>query len=198
MHSTTEDKVSNEAVKKPLTQAALGKAIDKIFALRGKKAELEAAMKDIDGQIAALDSEVMEAMHQSGLEKTATKLGTVSISTSTVAQVEDWDKFLAYSLNPFEFRAGLELQGRKNPCLTSTCRVPYGRWALGPEMSFQGAGWAWGKVASTLSIVNVGPCDSAGGYTMTPFHGAGRSPRWMPSGRVALPRLQRRPRCGRG
>ena len=53
-------------------------------------------MKDIDGQIAALDSEVMEAMYQSGLEKTATKLGTVSISTSTVAQVEDWDKFLAY------------------------------------------------------------------------------------------------------
>ena len=96
MHSTTEDKVSNEAVKKPLTQAALGKAIDKIFAIRGKKAELEAAMKDIDGQIADLDSEVMEAMHQSGLEKTATKLGTVSISTSTVAQVEDWDKFLAY------------------------------------------------------------------------------------------------------
>ena len=53
-------------------------------------------MKDVEGQIADLDSEIMEAMHQSGLEKTATKMGTVSVSTSTVAQVEDWDAFLAY------------------------------------------------------------------------------------------------------
>ena len=86
----------SETVKKPMTQAALGKAIDKILALRGKKAELEAAAKDVEKQIADLDSEVMEAMHQAGLEKTATRLGTVSISTSTVAQVEDWDAFLAY------------------------------------------------------------------------------------------------------
>lgn len=88
--------MSNEAVKKPLTQAALGKTIDKVFALRKKKAELEAAVKDVEGQIATLDSELMEAMQAGGIEKTATKLGTVSISTSTVAQVEDWDAFLAY------------------------------------------------------------------------------------------------------
>ena len=88
--------MSNEAVKKPLTQAAIGKSIDKVFLLRKKKAELEAAMKDVEGQIADLDAEIMEAMHQSGLEKTATKMGTVSVSTSTVAQVENWDAFLAY------------------------------------------------------------------------------------------------------
>ena len=88
--------MSNEAVKKPLTQSAIGKSIDKVFLLRKKKAELEAAMKDVEGQIADLDAEIMEAMHQSGLEKTATKMGTVSVSTSTVAQVEDWDAFLAY------------------------------------------------------------------------------------------------------
>ena len=86
----------NEAVKKPLTQSAIGKSIDKVFLLRKKKAELEAAVKDAEGQIADLDAEIMEAMHQSGLEKTATKMGTVSVSTSTVAQVEDWDAFLAY------------------------------------------------------------------------------------------------------
>ena len=88
--------MSDEAVKKPLTQSAIGKSIDKVFLLRKKKAELEAAMKDVEGQIADLDAEIMEAMHQSGLEKTATKMGTVSVSTSTVAQVEDWDAFLAY------------------------------------------------------------------------------------------------------
>lgn len=88
--------MSSEAVKKPLTQAALGKAIDKIFALRSKKAELEAAAKDVERQIADLDVEILESLEASGLEKTATKAGSVSISMSTVAQVTDWDEFLDY------------------------------------------------------------------------------------------------------
>lgn len=88
--------MSNEAVKTPAGQAAIGKTIDKIFSLRKKKAELEAAVKDVEGQIALLDAEVLEALEASGVEKTATKHGTVSISTSTVAQVTDWDAFLAY------------------------------------------------------------------------------------------------------
>lgn len=88
--------MSNEAVKKPLTQAALGKTIDKVFALRKKKAELESAAKDVEGQIAALDVEILESLEASGLEKTATKMGSVSINMSTVAQVTDWDEFLSY------------------------------------------------------------------------------------------------------
>lgn len=88
--------MSNEAVKTPAGQAAIGKTIDKIFSLRKKKAELEAAVKDVEGQIALLDAEVLESLEASGVEKTATKHGTVSISTSTVAQVTDWDAFLAY------------------------------------------------------------------------------------------------------
>ena len=50
--------MSNEAVKTPAGQAAIGKTIDKIFSLRKKKAELEAAVKDVEGQIALLDAEV--------------------------------------------------------------------------------------------------------------------------------------------
>ena len=88
--------MSNEDVKKPATQAAIGKTIDKIFSLRKKKAELESAVKDLEGQIALLDAEVLEALEASGVEKTATKHGTVSISVSTVAQVTDWDAFLSY------------------------------------------------------------------------------------------------------
>ena len=89
--------MSSEAVKKkPLSTATLGKTIDKIFSLRKKKLELEAAVKDVEGQIADLDSEVMEALEASGLDKTSTKSGTVSLSTSTVAQVTDWDAFYTY------------------------------------------------------------------------------------------------------
>ena len=88
--------MSSETVKKPLTQAAIGKTIDKVFALRKKKAELESAVKDVEGQIADLDAEILESLEASGLEKTATKAGSVSISSATVAQVTDWDTFLAY------------------------------------------------------------------------------------------------------
>ena len=89
--------MSSEAVKKkPISAANLGKTIDKIFSLRKKKQELENAVKDVEGQIADLDAEVMEALEATGLEKTSTKSGTVSISTSTVAQVTDWDAFYAY------------------------------------------------------------------------------------------------------
>lgn len=88
--------MSNEAVKRPPTEAALGKIIDKVFSLRKKKSDLEAALKDVEGQIAELDADLMESMGKAGVEKTSTKNGTVSISTSIVAQVEDWDKFLAY------------------------------------------------------------------------------------------------------
>lgn len=89
--------MSSEAVKKkPISAANLGKTIDKIFSLRKKKQELENAVKDVEGQIANLDAEVMEALEATGLEKTSTKSGTVSISTSTVAQVTDWDAFYAY------------------------------------------------------------------------------------------------------
>lgn len=77
-------------------ESAIGKRIDQMFALRKKKAELEAAIKSLEGQIADLDSEIMEAMQAAGIEKTATKSGTASISTSVVAQVEDWDKFWTY------------------------------------------------------------------------------------------------------
>lgn len=88
--------MSSEAVKKAPSQAAVGKTIDKIFSLRKKKVELESAIKDLEGQIAILDAEVMEAFEAAGLEKSATKTGTVSLGTSTIAQVTDWDAFLTY------------------------------------------------------------------------------------------------------
>lgn len=88
--------MSDETIAKKAPAASVGKLIDKVFALRARKAELEAAVKDIEGQIASLDSEIMEAMAASGMERITTKNGTVGVSVSTVAQVVDWDAFLAY------------------------------------------------------------------------------------------------------
>ena len=89
-------KTVKPAAKVAAPTNAIGKKIDQIFDLRKKKAELEAAVKDVEGRIADLDSEVMELLEASGVEKTSTKNGTVSISSSVVAQVTDWDAFYAY------------------------------------------------------------------------------------------------------
>lgn len=96
MSTQTAKQPAAKPAKKPVTEASIGKLVDQIFALRKKKAELEASVKDVEGQIADLDSEVLEAMEKAGIEKTATKAGSVSLGTSVVANVTDWDSFYAY------------------------------------------------------------------------------------------------------
>ena len=74
----------------------LGKMVDKMFEIREKKRVLEASIKELDGTIADIESQLMETMAAQGVDKMTGKLASVSITTSTVAQVEDWDAFLAY------------------------------------------------------------------------------------------------------
>lgn len=95
--------------KRVVTEAALGKMIDKVFGLRARKAEIESKLKDLEAEIATADAEIMEAMQQSGVEKTGTKLGTVSLGSTTVATVTDWDQVWAYI---YKKKAGHLLQRR--------------------------------------------------------------------------------------
>lgn len=74
----------------------LGGLVDKMFQLREKKREIEAAAKDLSGQIETLESEIMEAMKAQGVDKMSGSLASVSISSTTVARVTDWDAFWAY------------------------------------------------------------------------------------------------------
>ena len=73
-----------------------GSDIDALFELREKKRSLEAAVKDLDGQASLVEERLMETMAKNGLDKATGKLASVSISSNTVANVEDWDAFLAY------------------------------------------------------------------------------------------------------
>src|SRR3546814_9446816 len=52
----------------------------------------EASIKDLDGQLADIESKLMEDMEANGIDKMTGKAAGVSISTSTVANVEDWDR----------------------------------------------------------------------------------------------------------
>lgn len=78
--------------------STLGKDIDDLFQLREKKRKLESAIKDIEGQASLIEERLMENMEKNGVERTTGKLGTVSITSSVVANVEDWDLFGAYIL----------------------------------------------------------------------------------------------------
>ena len=119
--------MSNQAVKKPASQATVGKIIDKIFDLRKKKTELESALKDVGGQIDDLESEVMEMLESSGVEKTATKKGSVSLSTSTVAQHQHPAPWLSTQ------RRG------SAPCAVGTAPAPWAQCFTGS----QNAGGPW-------------------------------------------------------
>lgn len=74
----------------------MGEMIDKMAETRDKKRVLESSIKELDGVIADLESQIMESMAAQGVDKMTGKLASVSITTNTVAQVEDWDAFLAY------------------------------------------------------------------------------------------------------
>ena len=74
----------------------LGQKIDAMFDLREKKRKLEAQIKELDGQYEILESELMEDMGKQGTDKLSGSKASVSITTSTVANVGDWDSFLAF------------------------------------------------------------------------------------------------------
>ena len=76
--------------------AANGAAVDQLIKLREKKRDLEASVKSLEGQIEDMQSQLLEQMEASGTDKLSGKLGTASISTSVVANVEDWDALYPY------------------------------------------------------------------------------------------------------
>lgn len=90
MATATKSRVS--APKPP----SLGVLVDQMWDLREKKRALEASIKDLEGQIGDKESLIMEQMHEQGLDKMSGTMASVSISTNTIAQVEDWDAFWAF------------------------------------------------------------------------------------------------------
>lgn len=74
----------------------IGQKIDAMFDLREKKRALDAQVKELEGQIKGFESELMEDMAAQGVDKMSGTKATVSITSSTVANVEDWDSFLAF------------------------------------------------------------------------------------------------------
>lgn len=77
-------------------QATPGEDIDALFELREKKRKLEASIKDLEGQASLIEERLMENMDKDGIDKMTGRKASVSISSSVVANVEDWDAFTAF------------------------------------------------------------------------------------------------------
>lgn len=75
---------------------AIGPTIDKLNVLREGKRELEAKIKVIETEYAALEAQLMEKFESEGTDKGTGKTASASISTSVVGNVTDWEKFNAY------------------------------------------------------------------------------------------------------
>ena len=71
----------------------LGKLIDHMWELREKKRTLEASIKDLESKIGTTESELLEALQAAGMEKASSAKASVSVTSTTVATVTDWDEF---------------------------------------------------------------------------------------------------------
>ena len=87
------------ASKMPKVRAlAVGATIDQIWAVREEKRNLEAQVKEASARIEELETQLMERLEKEGLDKATGTKASVSIGTSVVADVQDWDSFWAYIL----------------------------------------------------------------------------------------------------
>ena len=92
MPTETVKRSTRAAPKTP----GLGGLVDQLWAVREKKRELDAQVKELEGQAGDLESQIMETMAEQGLDKMSGAMASVSITTNTVANVESWDDFLAF------------------------------------------------------------------------------------------------------
>lgn len=94
MDSTTTERPVKKTKAAPVE--TLGSLIDKLWAQREAKRVAEAEVKKIEALIEPLEVAVMERLDEQGLDKANGRAASVSMSTNTIANVEDWEAFWAY------------------------------------------------------------------------------------------------------
>lgn len=90
----TTSRVAKADKAKP--ERSLGQDIDELHDIREKRRLLELQIKDLDETYGAVEERLMSKMEAANLDKMTGKKGTVSITSSVVATVNDWDAFHAW------------------------------------------------------------------------------------------------------
>ena len=94
---TTKEAPAKAAPAKKATKTAapssLGDEGAQLFKLRDRKRELEAQIKALDDEAKEIESRLLKKMGDDKLDKfTVTGHGTLSVSSSVVADVKDWSE----------------------------------------------------------------------------------------------------------
>lgn len=76
--------------------ASIGALIDRMWAVREQKRGLEKQIGELDQVLDDLDNQLRERLTEAGLEKATGAKASASVSTTVVADVQDWDKFWTY------------------------------------------------------------------------------------------------------
>ena len=71
--------------------ASTGALIDQLWAAREEKRKVEAILKETEEAIKGIEEQVMERLGAEGLEKATGSKATVSVTSSVVADVQDWE-----------------------------------------------------------------------------------------------------------
>jgi hypothetical protein len=76
--------------------ATTGAMIDQLWAAREEKRRLEAQVKEVEVVAKDIEDQILGRMEAEGMDKATGKKGSVSITTSVVADVQDWDVLYPY------------------------------------------------------------------------------------------------------
>lgn len=96
MNAVVEAKAVVKAVKRLTGVPTIGADIDAMWALREKRRKLDTESKKIDEEITEIEDRLMAEMDTQGVTKSTGAKAGVSISTAIVANVVDWEAFLAH------------------------------------------------------------------------------------------------------
>lgn len=77
-------------------EPTIGEDGELLFTLRDRKRALEAEVKALEDQAKEVEERLLKSMDFAGVDKFSTSRGTLSISSSVVADVQDWEAFGAY------------------------------------------------------------------------------------------------------
>jgi len=114
----------------------LSDLINQMIDFKNEKARLEQQVKDVQKQIAQLESDIMHAMNEAGTTKAASEAGhSATMKKSLQPTITDWDQFYAYVTSTKNFDL---LQKR----LSSTAFRD--RWEAGEEIPGSSSVELWG------------------------------------------------------
>lgn len=74
----------------------VGALTEELFVLKERKTEINAELKELNGDIRKVEMELLEEMHKQGLYKAGGRRGGVYIARQVVPKVVNWDQFYDY------------------------------------------------------------------------------------------------------